>query len=237
MALPKAILVDLDDTILVYGSSDQAWRQISNTFGSTIEGLDSEGLFAAIVESRDWYWSDPDRHRKGRLDLSAARRTIVSSALSRLGLDLPRVAQDIAESYASVREEGARLSRGAIPTLRCLRESGVRLALVTNGAGEAQRDKIGRFKLASLFDYILIEGEFGVGKPDERVYLHALDQLGAQTSEAWMVGDNLEWEVAAPKRLGILTIWFDSAGSGLPASSNIRPDRMIRSLPELLDNE
>jgi FMN phosphatase YigB (HAD superfamily) len=27
--------------------------------------------------------------------------------------------------------------------------------------------------------------------------------LGVEAHETWMVGDNLEWEVAAPQRLGI----------------------------------
>jgi putative hydrolase of the HAD superfamily len=49
-----------------------------------------------------------------------------------------------------------------------------------------------------------------------------------------MVGDNLEWEVAAPQRLGIYAIWHDTGGDGLPAGATARPDRIIRSLPELL---
>ncbi|MGA9348435.1 MAG: HAD-IA family hydrolase [Anaerolineae bacterium] len=47
----------------------------------------------------------------------------------------------------------------------------------------------------------MIKGEFGVGKPDDRVYLHALDQLNVKPEETWMVGDNLEWDVRAPQRM------------------------------------
>jgi len=49
-----------------------------------------------------------------------------------------------------------------------------------------------------------------------------------------MVGDNLEWEVTAPQRLGIYAIWFDSEGRGLPRDSAVRPDRIVRALSELL---
>jgi putative hydrolase of the HAD superfamily len=52
-----------------------------------------------------------------------------------------------------------------------------------------------------------------------------------------MVGDNLEWEVAAPQRLGIFGIWFDAAGKGLPRDTHIRPDPIIASLSELLSTE
>ena len=40
------------------------------------------------------------------------------------------------------------------------------------------------------------------GKPDESVYRPVRDALKARPSEAWLVGDNLEWDVAAPQRLG-----------------------------------
>jgi putative hydrolase of the HAD superfamily len=47
-------------------------------------------------------------------------------------------------------------------------------------------------------------------------------------------GANLEWEVAAPQRLGIYGTWHDHLGKGLPADSPILPDRIIRRLSELL---
>jgi putative hydrolase of the HAD superfamily len=59
--------------------------------------------------------------------------------------------------------------------------------------------------------------------------------LGVSATDTWMVGDNLEWEVAAPQRLGIYAIWHDAYGTGLPPDSPIRPDRIIRALPELLE--
>ena len=107
-------------------------------------------------------------------------------------------------------------------------------AMITNGAAESQRGKIVRFDLARHFDYILVEGELGHGKPDERVYRHALAQLGVEASDAMMVGDDLERDVAGPQSVGMRGVWIDRAGSGLPPECNIRPDRIIGSLAELL---
>jgi FMN phosphatase YigB (HAD superfamily) len=63
---------------------------------------------------------------------------------------------------------------------------------------------------------------------EERVYKHAMGVLGVCPHETWMVGDNLEWEIVAPQRLGIYAIWHDGYGVGLPANSPNRPDRIIR---------
>lgn len=140
----------------------------------------------------------------------------------------------LADRFTAYRDEQMHLFPGAHAVVDGFRARGVRLALVTNGAAEAQRAKIARFELALRFDHIQIEGEHGFGKPEERAYRHALEALGVAPGEAWMVGDNLEWEVAAPQRLGIHAIWVDGAGEGLPAGSTIRPDRIIRAVAELI---
>jgi putative hydrolase of the HAD superfamily len=91
-----------------------------------------------------------------------------------------------------------------------------------------------RSQLEHRFDHIQIEGEHGFGKPEERAYTHAMEVLGVGPHETWMVGDNLEWDIVAPQRLGIYAIWHDGYGVGLPPDCPIRPDRIIRHLSELL---
>ena len=123
---------------------------------------------------------------------------------------------------------------GAHDAIDALKALGVKLALVTNGAADTQRAKVERFELAHRFDHIQIEGEHGFGKPEERAYLHAMQALDVTAPETWMIGDNLEWEIEVPQRLGIYAIWMDAHGDGLPADTHVKPDRIIRSLTELL---
>ena len=94
-----------------------------------------------------------------------------------------------------------------------------------------------RFALEHRFDHIQIEGEHGFGKPEERAYLHAMQALGVSAPETWMIGDNLEWEVVTPQRLGIYAIWIDVHGDGLPQGSTVKPDRIIRSLTDLVPDQ
>ena len=143
----------------------------------------------------------------------------------------------IADAYSVEREEAVAPFPGALETLAYMADHGVALGLVTNGAAHTQRNKVNRLGLGRFFETILIEGELGYGKPDEAVYRKALSDLKLAPRDVWFVGDNLEWDVAAPQRLGIFAIWNDFKGEGLPPSSLVVPDRTIHQIAELAEQD
>lgn len=231
---PRAILLDLDDTIIDDSSVvDSAWMTACEEAAAHAPGLEASALWTSIMEVREWYWSDAARHQAGRQDLRAAGTWIVAEALRRRGADQTPAGM-IANRYRDIRDESLCLLPGALEALEGMRAAGLRLALLTNGSAAGQRAKIERFGLARFFDHICVEGEFGWGKPDARVYAGALRALACEPRQAWMVGDNLEWDVAAPMRAGIWGIWLDPTGSGLPESPPVKPDRIVGSIAELL---
>jgi len=74
MIFPRAVLLDLDDTSLDdSGGVVACWRDACHAHQSRMNGLDPEAVFEAIDRLREWYWSDPERHRVGRLELAWAR--------------------------------------------------------------------------------------------------------------------------------------------------------------------
>ena len=139
----------------------------------------------------------------------------------------------VVAAYGARTEADRRVLPGALEALRTFRELGIRLALVTNGSAEVQRAKIERFGLAPLFDTIVVEGELGVGKPEPAIYSHALASLGASAMDAWMVGDNLEWDVVAPRKLGLRGIWIAKAGE--VRTKHELADAILPDLPALAE--
>ena len=233
MTLPRALLIDLDDTILAFSlSAGPCWREVAARHAPSL-AAGPEELFAAIRRAADRFWRDPQRDDRGRLDLVWARRRIVADALEDLG-EPTGPGDTIADAYVALRDERVTLFPGARSALHELRAREVRLALVTNGSSESQRAKIERFELEPLFDAICVEEEQGVGKPDPRIFRAALEAVDAAPEDAWMVGDNLERDVAGAQALGIRGIWCDWAAAGLPARTPVRPDRIVHGLPELL---
>lgn len=232
--LPRAILFDLDDTILdSTESATRTWRRTAEDFVDQI-GHDIDAIDAALERARNWYWSDPERHRVGRLNLDQARHDVTHRGLLELGIEDADLARSFSEHYTTLRIDSMQPFPGAIETLAHFQNAGVRLAMLTNGKAQTQRQKVVQFDLARYFDVVLIEGELGYGKPDPRVYNTALAACGdCPPTEAWCVGDNLRWEVATPQAMGMHGVWVDWAGTGLPDDSDARPDRVVRAIREL----
>jgi putative hydrolase of the HAD superfamily len=232
--LPRALLLDLDDTILDDSGSGEACWDGACAAHAAAAGVAPDALRRAVDEEKALHWADPDRHRIGRLDLPAARTRIVAAALRSLGRPDDALAARLARDYGERRRAAWRLFPGAAEALDAFRSRGIRLALLTNGASDVQREKLARFDLARRFEGIFIEGEFGCGKPDPRVFRAALDAVGAAPRDAWVVGDNLEWEVAPARALGMGSVWVDARARGLPPDPPAVPDRVVRSIAELL---
>ena len=238
--LPRAILFDMDDTILaVSGSARLVWTRIAVDFASALAPLSAAEIVTAIEVQSQRLWNDNAWNREWRVRVAEARRHVVASAFAMLQaagrmVPAPAIGDSMADRFTLIRDAELSVFLCAHETLDHLKRLGVRLALITNGAAEPQRAKVIRFALAERFDHVQIEGEHGFGKPEERAYTHAMGALGVGPHDTWMVGDNLEWEIVAPQRLGIYAIWYDGYSVGLPPDCPVRPDRIIRSLPELL---
>ena len=238
---PKAILFDLDDTLISphhhrtifwHDAITDVWREKEGLID--LEPKDIVDLVNKIDRSATEFWSIPDRHKSGRLDIRTARFTILDNAIGSDERYDRNTRWLIADRCGALMFEKTTLFPDAISTLKQLKMEGIKLALVTNGASEAQRAKINKFDLEQYFLHVQIEGEAGVGKPELRAYEIAMEKLNVLAIETWMVGDNIDWEVIAPQKLGIFSIWRDPRGYGiLPEGTLAKPDRIITKLSEL----
>lgn len=255
---PRAILFDLDDTLLdAYGDPAGAWKRLLDAHDHGLDPDIAARIPATIQDVARPYWADAQWASRWRVDLKGARRLVLRETFERLELAdrtmadsaMHKLAEELADAFFELRKAEYKLFPDALPVLTALRAEGVKLALITNGGADIQRHKVERFGLENYFDHIQIEGEFGKGKPEPEVYVHALSKVGCEGCDTWMVGDNLEWDVLAPKRAGITGIWFDPKKAGLAGAMHTgvphtaaregrldaQPDRIIHELPELLD--
>ena len=107
--LPKAMLIDLDDTILAYEPvAADALRAVCDAHVDRLPGWTVEQLVAGLDSYRRWFWSDPERHRRARLSQANIRHELVVGAFRQMGIEALDVARSIGDAYAREREQRAR---------------------------------------------------------------------------------------------------------------------------------
>lgn len=231
----EALLVDLDDTILDNRAGLGAvWSEVAGFLADRLGDVAPPGILAQLDASSSWYWSDAERHRAGRLDMPASRHAVLVHVLEALGRPDAVLAAEANELYCRLRDDSYLPFPGALEALERLRAAAPALGLVTNGAALAQRAKIERFGLARFFDVIVVEGELGAGKPEARVFDHALAALGARPARALMAGDDYDCDVLGALGAGLHAVWIDSRRRAAPPRPAPRRHRTLASFVELV---
>ncbi len=168
----------MDDTLLDGHTAMTASWSIVCAEAATAMGGDAERLRDAIRRESIEFWKDESVSGHWRVKLDDARAFVLERALLSEGLD-GSSARQLSAQYADLHRQHSVLFDDAIETLELLRDRGMKLGLLTNGAHDPQWEKINRFDLARHFDVIVVEGEFGRGKPEPDVFRHALATVGA----------------------------------------------------------
>jgi HAD superfamily hydrolase (TIGR01549 family) len=98
------------------------------------------------------------------------------------------------------------------PALAALRDRGLRLVVVSNANGRL-RHLFDRVDLTKWFDHVLDSHEWGVEKPDPRLFTLALEQSRADAARTVHVGDLYHVDVMGARNAGLREgILFDMAG-------------------------
>jgi HAD superfamily hydrolase (TIGR01509 family) len=98
------------------------------------------------------------------------------------------------------------------PALAALRGRGLKLVVVSNANGRLKH-LFDRVELTQWFDHVLDSHEWGVEKPDPRLFALALEQSRSDASRTVHVGDLYHVDVVGARRAGLRDgILFDPAG-------------------------
>lgn len=115
--------------------------------------------------------------------------------------------------------------------LTTLHERGLRLGLISNSHRSLTSFQT-HFALDGLMSVSVSSAEFGVMKPDPRIFQEALDRMQVTAAQAVMVGDSLSHDVLGARQLGMRGVWLDRSKRGTLDDPTIA---VIGSLTELAD--
>lgn len=103
-----------------------------------------------------------------------------------------------------------------IAVLDNLKESGYKLAVLTNGQQAQQEAKLATMGLAHHFEVILAIGTVDALKPDRRAFEHLCRVLDCDPDEVLFVGDDLDYDVRGSINAGLYGVWLNRDGLDTP---------------------
>lgn len=171
--------------------------------------------------------TDPATSTLGfREAIAAQSHSIAELARGTEALDAARIGDRVERGAVAVAERN-------VEVLRTLRTAGCRIGVVSNFTGNLERC-LTELKLAPLIDVVLDSAVVGVRKPDSKIFIMALQQLGAEPARALMVGDNPFVDVRPAAALGMATCWIAASARAVP--EGCAPTFRIERLPQLLEH-
>jgi len=250
----KAILFDLDDTLLVEKNSTR------DSFIATISSMEPEidnDEFVKVIreEARKlWYelptityclkvgisswealWADfsgADNNLMLLADLAGEYRiNSWANALFHFGIRDAGIAEELSDSFKRIRDTKHAVYHDTIECLEQVKPQ-FKLGLITNGAPDLQWKKIHGSKLQPYFQTLVISGEYGFAKPDKRLFIEALNLMACSAANTLMVGDTLKTDIQGAKEIGIRTIWINRDNKQCD-NPDLKPDYEIDSLLQL----
>lgn len=220
MPSPKAVLFDLDDTLI---SRKKMFEPFSEAFVRDLFPEATELRRAELLRVL----------RKLDDDGNARRPELFYRLCEQTGTALPAV-QDMIAYWNTRFPQFMVVENGVHALLRMLREKGVKLALVTNGDSVLQNGKIDAARLRDCFDAIVVSGDYPFEKPDRRIFALALGKLGVGAKEALFVGDNLINDIHGAQQAGIAGVWINFEARG--NTTGVKPSLTLSSVSQLSQN-
>jgi putative hydrolase of the HAD superfamily len=221
---PKALLLDLDDTLIDTREGTRlALRDFHGTHGHLMIGglADSEAAWDRGIKLHF------PRYVRGEISFQEQRRGRIREIFARP--DMPEAEADrLFRIYLDHYAGHYLLFDDVVGFLEGL--SGTPVAIVTNGSVEHQTLKLKITGLDQRVPVIVISEGVGLRKPQKEIFEYAARALGVAPGDCLMVGDNYEVDCLGAQSAGMQAAWINRFGSdfipdggtGIGAISSLR---------------
>ena len=204
----RGVVLDLDDTLTDLSAFElELWDDVAKMLAARIEGLDVDRLRERYIAALH---TNYQRVLDGEIDMAYYRRARLEEALA----PWSELDDDTFAAYWKIKHrivDQVPAKPGAHDALRALRDAGLRLAVLTNGPSDMQREKLDRLGFRELVDEVAISAEIGAAKPDAAAYAAVVEMLAVEPPELVMVGDNWTWEVDGALDAGFAAAYYVGA--------------------------
>ncbi|MGH2105098.1 HAD family hydrolase [Aerococcus urinaeequi] len=217
----KALVFDLDDTLMPeYEYVFSGYRVLSN-FLSKNYNLDRDKIYLQLVNL-----------------FQIDSKNVFNRLFDLYGISYGN--EDIKELVVRYREHFPKVKpyNDVYRNLNIYRKQGYKLAIITDGFEQAQKNKIASLELEKYFDFILVTDEYGKDfwKPSPKPFEMVKNKLSVDFDEIMYIGDNPSKDFFIKKVYPITTVKINrdkAIHRKEPYLADIKEDYTIENLDML----
>ena len=216
--MKKVIFFDLDDTLI--NSRYAEYNAISefrrnNKFDNITDG-DFCKTWKEITERLY------NQYLRGDFSFEEQRIRRIIETFSFYGRKISiEDAKEKFEEYLKIYEKNWILFDDTIDVLEKLKLK-YKLAVISNGDGKQQMDKIVQTGIKKYFQEIIISSEIGSAKPNKKIFEVSCERMNALPEECIMIGDKFHVDIEGAINAGLMGIWIDRKNEDLEYKYKIK---------------
>ncbi|MEO0564477.1 MAG: HAD family hydrolase [Chloroflexota bacterium] len=241
----KAVLFDLDDTLIDWSGFDGDYRQVEVPHFKGVRAYIEDAGHGSLLPTMDNMLMDfRDRAMAG---WERGRETMISPHLPRILQEMLRgygVPEDLLDEhmlmdhYAWDAVHGTTVFPEVPAVLETLLGADVKISIVTN-AFQTMRMRDRELADHDLLRYFetcrFAAADVGYLKPHPAIFEAALSCVDVAPENAVFVGDNLNADIVGAQRIGMKAVWRDTGyHSSRVAREVIHPDATVTALDQML---
>lgn len=191
--MPKAILFDLDQTLLDRNTSLIKFVEWQVNFFQLVPQQNKQDFIARFIEldNNGSVWKD----------------LVYSQLLEDFNIKSFNV-ETLLESYVNDFNKFSSSFERVPETIQNLYNKGYKLGLVSNGKSPFQENNFYALGINEFFSTIIVSEAIGIRKPDIRIFEYACKELGYIPNECIFVGDNPKADIEGAHKAEMKTIFF-----------------------------
>lgn len=229
----KAVLFDLDDTLIKSGQVYSRALKFAASFLARKYSLDVDDFYSLVAEKHLIVQRNfPTVHTRHSRIL--VFRMALDEMVGKYDLSL---LPDVEDMYWEFFMNSIELFPEVEYVLSRIKDSGMKVAIVSDGSLSLRIRKVKAAGILHYVDQVIASEEVIFEKPFSAIFTLALSRLTLEPNEAVMVGNNYKNDIRGAQLIGIKAGIYDPVADGNVegADSTIQADFVIKEYKQLLD--
>ncbi|MFX0094184.1 MAG: HAD family hydrolase, partial [Candidatus Hodarchaeota archaeon] len=199
----QGVFFDLDGTLLNQEATQGLAKRFFQHFRLSLPNISAKTFFKTFRKVNQTLYEELMQKNISGIELLSQRFPKTLKALevinkNDLALEMQQMWDELYYNHYSLFDQ-------VIPMLSTLKTRNKTLAIITNGLIDIQIKKIQKFpELQKVMDVIIISEEYGINKPDPRIFQICLERTAiTDPQKVLFVGNSIETDIEGAKAAGM----------------------------------